>query len=65
MNMITEIIQLYRISGKSIPINRLVTMSEKRVGEMDAAPPSPLEYMDVDTDIASTRKRPREDRCDR
>ena len=31
---------------------------------MDAAPPSPLEYMDVDTDIASTRKRLREDRCE-
>ena len=31
---------------------------------MNAAPPSPLEYMDVDTDIAPTRKRPREDRCE-
>ena len=64
MNMITEISQLYRIAGKSIPINRLDPTSEKRVGEMDAAPPSPIEYMDVDTDIALTRKRPREDRCE-
>ena len=31
---------------------------------MDAAPPYTLEYMDVDTDIASSRKRPREDRCE-
>ena len=51
--------QLYRIAVKIVPINRLVPTSEKRVGEMDAAPPSPLEYMDFDTDIASTSKRPR------
>ena len=59
INMITEISKLYRIAGKSIPINRLVPTSEKQVDEIDAASPSPLEYMDVDTDIASTRKLPR------